>query len=467
MNDTRADILLIQVDQLPSRALRAYGGSSDTPNIDSLFERGVAFSSNTVQCPLCQPSRASLWSGIYPHRTEVLSNGRTWPCPIFTEDLPTLGEVFTEGGYKAIHFGKRHDSGALRGFELVEEEETFVPDEHPAWPYNFDTYNDQYTTDRAVEFFSSYAEEKPLLAVVDLINPHNICGWVGKNEGVHTDVAVDSLPSLPPNFVFDDIGNRSKSIQYICCAHIRQAQASLWDEENFRHYLAAYNHYLSLVDRQVGRVLDALKQRGTHDDTIIVFFSDHGDGLAARGTVTKHTAMYQELVQVPLVFCGGTIVPREEMVGGLAQSLDLAPTLCELAGIAIPASFDGTSLLPSLETGIFPEREYAVSQWHTEWGYTVEPCRMIRTNSFKYLHYLEDDFEEFFDLDSDPYEMTNVAKNPQYEQELKGHRRLFEQYLKETNDPYRTLMAKADPRWREHEVGYYRHRGITAPQAVL
>ena len=465
MKQKKPDILLIQVDQLPNRALKAYGGSSVTPNIDSLFDRGVAFESTTVQCPLCQPSRASLWSGIYPHRTEVLSNGRTWPCPIFTEDLPTLGELFTKGGYKAIHFGKRHDSGALRGFELVEEDETFVPDENIAWPYNFDTYNDQYTTDRAVEFFSSYAEGKPLLAVVDLINPHNICGWVGKNKGVHEDVPVENLPPLPPNFLFDDIQNRSKSIQYICCAHIRQAQASLWNEENFRHYIAAYNHYLNLVDRQIGRVLDALKQRGKLDDTIIVFFSDHGDALAARASVTKHTAMYQELVQVPLVFCGGNIAPREDKIGGLAQSLDLAPTLCEIAGLAIPASFDGTSLLPSIEEGTPPKREYAVSQWHTEWGYTVEPCRMIRTQNYKYLHYLEDDFEELFDLADDPYEMTNVAQDPKYAGELAYHKGLFKQYLKETEDPYFSLEAKADPLWRAHEVGYDKHLGITAPEA--
>lgn len=465
MRKKRPNILLLQVDQLPSRALKAYGGRADTPHIDSLFARGVAFESTTVQCPLCQPSRASLWSGIYPHRTEVLSNGREWPCPLFTEELPTLGEVFTQGGYKAIHFGKRHDSGALRGFELVEEDETHVEDENPAWPYNFDTYNDQYTTDRAVEYFSSYAEEKPLLAVVDLINPHNICGWVGKNQGEHEDVTVEDLPSLPQNFTFDDIGNRSKSIQYICCAHIRQAQAAHWNEENFRHYLAAYNHYLSLVDRQIGRILDTLKQRGTLEDTLIVFFSDHGDALTARGCVTKHTAMYQELVEVPLVFCGGGIQGRKQMVGGLAQSLDLAPTLCELADLAIPPSFDGTSLLPSLEEGSAPKREYAVSQWHTEWGYTVEPCRMIRTQDYKYLHYLEDNFEELFDLQGDPYEMTNVAKDPKYKEVLAQHRILFEQYLKETEDPYRSLSAKADPRWRSHEVGYDKHEGVTAPQA--
>ncbi len=465
MKQKRPDILLIQVDQLHSRALKSYGGTAETPNIDSLFARGVAFASATVQCPLCQPSRASLWSGLYPHRTEVLSNGRAWPCPLFTEKLPTLGEVFTLGGYRAIHFGKRHDSGALRGFELVEEDETFVPDENPAWPYNFDTYNDQYTTDRAVEFFSSYEDDKPLLAVVDLINPHTICGWVGKNKGEHKDVPVENLPPLPPNFSFDDIGNRSRSIQHICCAHIRQAQASQWNGENFRHYLAAYNHYLGLVDRQIGRILNTLKQRGKLDDAIVVFFSDHGDALAARASVTKHTAMYQELVEVPLVFCGGGIQGRGKMVGGLAQSLDLAPTLCEMAGLPIPASFDGISLVPSLEEGKAPKREYAVSQWHTEWGYTVEPCRMIRTQDWKYLHYLEDDFEELFDLRNDPYEMTNVAQDPKNAEVLAYHKGLFKQYLKETGDPYFSLEAKVEQRWRDHEVGYDKHRGITAPEA--
>ena len=115
------DILLIQVDQLYSRALKAYGGYSVTPVIDDLCSRGVVFENCFCQFPLCQPSRASLWSGMYPHKTDVLSNGRKWKVQNFGTRYKTLGEIFREAGYKAVHFGKCHDAGTLRGFDCAPE----------------------------------------------------------------------------------------------------------------------------------------------------------------------------------------------------------------------------------------------------------------------------------------------------------------------------------------------------------
>lgn len=458
----RPNFLLIQLDQLHSRALKAYGGNVEMPNIDGLFREGTAFKSCTCSFPLCQPSRASLWSGRYPHKTQVLSNGRKWECKPVSKDFPTLGEVFSMAGYETIHFGKTHDAGALRGFTCVTEGEIKIPDDSE-FPLNFDTYNDVYTTKKTLEFLDSHDFSNPLFAVVDLVNPHNICGYVGayQNRVVEDD---GTLPPLPPNFHFDDILNRSKSIQYICCAHNRQAQVSAWDENNFRHYIKAYNYYLSKADEMIGEIIKALKDRGEYENTIIVFFSDHGDALSARGSVTKHTALYQELVEVPLVFVGPGI-PRGVEIEGLAHSLDIPVTLCAFANIEIPQSFDGLSLEENIRSSIPVEREYVVSSWHTEWGYTVEPCRMIRSKKWKYIHYLEDGMEEFYDLENDPYEKYNIASDENVKNELDYHRQLFKEYLIKEKDPYFSLTPYADERWRFHEIGYCNHKGIAAPQA--
>ena len=459
----KPNFLLLQVDQLHSRVLNSYGGKVNLPNIDELFCKGTSFESCTCPFPLCQPSRASLWSDRYPHKTNVLSNGKKWECKNVSTEYPTLGEVFTQGGYKAIHFGKRHDAGALRGFTCLEEGQIKIENESEEFPLNFDTFSDIFTTEKALEFFSSYDYSQPLISVVDLVNPHNICGYVGEYQNKRIE-NTNGLPPLPPNFEFKDIENRSKSIQYICCAHNRQAQVSGWEENNFRHYLKAYNYYLRKADEMIGQIINTLKERGIYDNTIILFFSDHGDALCARGTVTKHTALYQELVEVPLVIAGPGI-PKGKVIKGLAQTLDIPPTLCQLAKLEIPKSFDGTSLVENLKNSSAIEREYVTSQWHTEWGFTVEPSRMIRTKNWKYIHYLEDKKEELYDLINDPYETLNVADKVENQKTLNYHRTLFKEYLENQQDPYFSLTPIAESRWRSHKIGYTNHKGIAAPQA--
>jgi choline-sulfatase len=455
------NFLLIQVDQLQKRAFSEFLKAGKTPNISKIVDTGISFESCTCQFPLCQPSRTSVWTGRYPHRTNVLSNGRKWPCEDIGPETKTLGEIFSEGGFKTVHFGKRHDAGSLRGFELDPIGSIEVADVSTQWPYNEDTYRDEYTTEHAVRFLSSYGYEHPLMMVVDLINPHNICGYVGAHKGPHLDQIIGDLPDLPPNFMFDDIKNRSIAIQYICCSHRRQAQTAGWDENNFRSYIAAYRHYLEIVDAQIGRILTSLENNGHEPDTTIVFFSDHGDALASRGCVTKQVSMYQDTVDVPLCFkLPGN--KTEKTIGGLAESLDLAPTLCDLAGLPIPPSFDGKSLLKNLQTLGSVDRPYAVSQWHTEWGYTVSPSRMVRTERYKYIHFLEDNFEELYDLEKDPYEMKNIAKEVYSSTVLENHRKLLKEYIKETKDPYYSLSVKVDKKWRSHEIGYQNHRGPCA-----
>jgi Arylsulfatase A and related enzymes len=457
----KPNFLLIQLDQLHSRALRAYGNSIEMPNIDRLFSLGTGFENCTCPFPLCQPSRASLWSGVLPHVTNVLSNGRKWKCEPVDKSLKTLGETLKEAGYETVHFGKTHDAGALRGFKCFEEGETKIPDESPEYPFNFDTYNDVFATEQAKEYFRTRNDERPLAAIIDLVNPHNICGYVGVFSNRHLKDE-PGLPPLPPNFRFDDIENRSKSIQYICCAHNRQAQTSEWTEADYRHYLKAYMCYLKVADRMIGEILDEVKKAGLLENTYVFFFSDHGDGMAARRSVTKHTALYRELTEVPLLIAGPG-VPKGVMVKGLAETLDIPPTILDLAGIKAPETFYGRSIKNELFSSEPVKKDYVVSSWHTEWGYTVEPCRMIRTEGWKYIHYLEDGKEELFDLENDPYEMKNVADRAENRNTLEGMRALFKEYLRKTNDPYFTLTPIADKRWRSHEIGYEHHRGPAAP----
>lgn len=397
--------------------------------------------------------------------TGVLSNGNKWPETGIAEDLPTLGETFANVGWQTVHFGKTHDQGALRGFVCEPEREVRIAEEEAAFPLNVDSFRDAYTVEAACSFLEKRQDERPLLMVTDLVNPHNICGWVGANKGVHESTECQyPLPPLPENFDFEDIENRPAAIRYICCTNNRQAQAAGWTPENFREYLRAYYYYLSLADRSVGAVLDSLEKTGyTTENTLFVLMADHGDSMAAHGLVTKQVNFYEEITRVPMIFKGPGVKPGKQE--GIASLLDLFPTLCGWAGITAPEGLRGMSLTETLGGGSLPEREYVACEWHTEWGYTVFPGRMIRANRYKYTRYVEDGAEELYDLVNDPMEKKNLAVNPVCRFSLQEMRKLLWDHERVTKDPFETLPWKADKRWRSHPAGYQNHHGIAAPMA--
>jgi choline-sulfatase len=467
--DERPNILIIITDQLAQRAVGCYGDRwADTPNINSLAAGGVRFSNAYTNCPLCQPSRASFWTGRLPNRTGVTSNGMNYPVPDIPMSMPTLGELFLIAGYETINFGKRHDAGSLRGFKLVETEELEV--ETPqAWPVNRDSRMDAYTTQKCVEYLHQ-THGKPFLAVASLNNPHNICGWVGENAGVHEDMPIPygELPPLPENFETDDLKNRPLPVQYLCCSHRRLQQACLWSETNYRHYLAAYYYYLRMVDTQIGQILEALHSTPAGKNTLVVFMSDHGDSMVSHRMVTKQVSFYEETTRIPLIFAGPGLKGHGQLLNDpLVSLLDLLPTLCDYAGIPAPGGLFGKSMMPWL-CGERPSswHDYVASEWQTEWGYTVSPGRMVRTRNYKYTKYIEGGGEELYDLEKDPGEKRNLARFGHYSKELKEHREILREHVRATRDKFFGLGIKVDKRWRSHPLGYQNHQGLSAPEAA-
>ncbi len=355
----KPNIIVFVADQLTWNALPCYGNTyAKTPNIDTLAENGTFFDSCYTPCPLCQPARASFWTSKYPHEIDVLSNGKNYPVSEVTKETPTLGECFNNAGYDTVHFGKKHDAGALRGFTCASEDEIVKPSESGIY-VNMDTYADYYTTEKTVEYLQNRTSEKPLLLVADYVNPHTICGWIGDNKGEHTDKPYNGiLPELPENFDFDDIANRPLPIQYICCSHNRQAQTEGWTKENFRHYLAAYYEYTAMMDKEVGIVLEQLKQSIDMENTLVVFMADHGDSMTSRGRVTKQVDFYEEVTRVPFIFSGKGVKNSKKPIKGLTSLLDLFPTLCDYANIEIPNGLRGESLCASITKGGAPKAEY-------------------------------------------------------------------------------------------------------------
>ena len=466
----KPNILILMTDHLSPNVIGAYGDARGaTPSIDRIAERGVTFGRAYTTYPLCQPARASFWTSRFPHETRVLSNGRKHVNGPLPENLVTLGDVFSQGGYQAIHFGKQHDFGTLRGFELVPLEALpSATPPHPAWPENRNTTQDNGTVKQMEAWLSGRRDERPFIAVADLINPHNICAWVGENssmEGPATNVPIPGeLPPLPDNFEVEDMHKRPVPVQYICCSHNRLAMGAKWTEENYRHYIAAYTHYSALVDQAIGKIVAALEATPGGENTLLLVMTDHGDGQGCHRMVTKQVSFYDETNRVPFILAGPGVRRREGVENGpLVSLLDLVPTLCDYAGLAQPPLVRGKSLWPILRGEDVPHHEYVAGEWHTEWGFNISPGRMIRTDRYKYTRYLEGGGEELFDMAKDPGETRTLVDDPAYAGVLTEHRALLARHLVETGDDFESLEVAADRRWRSHPIGYPNHHGPSAP----
>lgn len=458
------NILMILCDQLSASALRSYGNSwSSTINIDRIAADGVIFDHTYTACPLCQPSRASLWTSRYPHQTNVRTNLPDQGFPALSAEIPTIGELFSTAGYQCVHIGKTHDYGSLRGFQVMPSQQITIPRANPGIPFDYETYFDIDTTQKAVDYLHN-TREQPFFLAVDLQNPHNICRYIGETaNGIPVPPASESeLPPLPPNFEFTDIANRPPVIQYLCCAHRRQRQASSWTAADYQQYLYAYYYYLTMVDKQIGTILDTLQTVGLEEDTLIVFLADHGEGMAAHGLVTKYAAFYEETNRVPLIVKGPG-VKGNRRIGGVCSLLDLLPTLAELSGITLPPGAEGISLQPQLTgTAENVQRSYVCGEWHDEFrGYTV-PGRMICDGAWKYTCYLEPGGEELYDLENDPYEMVNLAYKAEYSELRKKYQELLRRHIHETDDDFFQLKTIGTEAFRQHPLGFCHHEGLSA-----
>lgn len=477
------NIVVIVSDHLATRAVGAYEESAwaDTPHMDRIGARGAVFENMYTSCPLSAPARASFWTGRFPHQTGVLSNGLKGDDPRVVanrsvpEDMPTLGARFSAAGYQTIHFGKTHDSGALRGFEVV------PPGERPSekvpvgYPENSDTWKDTWAMNRFCEWADKGLPEQ-FLCVVDLQNPHNICGWIGEHSSldgpVDHPIRPSELPELPANHRVPDWQNLPLPVRYICCSHNRAAQTARYTDEDWRYYIDAFRHYSKMADDHVGTVLRKLEEQGLLDDTLVVMMADHGDGMGSHQMATKHVSFYEEMARVPFMVMGPG-VRAGARVDTLTSLLDLFPGLCDYAGIGAPEDLPGVSFAPLLSGGA-GERAYVASQWYSEWGCTVSPGRMIRSARYKYTSYLEGSAggrdpsggEELYDLQEDRGEMVNLASDPTHRAALLAHRALLQDHLRKEDDPFYSYDVVVDERWRSHEAGYTHHRGPTAVMAL-
>lgn len=438
--DPPPHILFVFTDQQSALALAGAGQPGlRTPNLDRLAARGVRFTRAYCASPVCGPSRACLATGRPPHDTGVRWNGQS-----LAAGLTTFGEHLRAVGYRTAWSGKWHVPKSYpTGPEEIPGFENLTLDaNHPllqrdigyGWPgYGLGANTDGPFVDQAIRFLQQ-PHDRPFLLAVSLHNPHDICWWVRKPQRLP---GPDELPRLPANFAIPE-----DEPEFLRRGRLRDhygeeiRYTTGWSETDWQTYLHAYQRMTEQVDAEVGRLLDALEQQGLTERTMIVFTSDHGEGMAAHQWVAK-LSFYDEVVRVPFIVAGPGVVGAGRVDStSLISGLDIFPTLCDLGGAHVPPG-PGRSLRPLLAGPDAWSRDYVVSEvWPDDKDPGLEG-RMVVTRDFKYCAYsVGPGAESLHDLRHDPGEMHNLAEQPAYRAIRDEHRNLLQRWTRETGDSF-------------------------------
>ncbi|MEZ5353532.1 MAG: sulfatase-like hydrolase/transferase [Bryobacteraceae bacterium] len=350
--DTRPNLLLILTDQQTHTALSCAGNRwVRTPAMDSIAADGVRYTEAYAAYPVCSPSRGSIFTGQMPHQTGVRVNGNS-----IAAGMPTMGELFRGAGYETVYGGKWHlpkSFDGMTGFTKLIGGSALGKD------------MDSPLADRCASWLRANAKRtSPFLMVASFMNPHDICQWIRDHKGSREYPNPDLFPPAPANMAVDV--NEPEMMQYHRTAGydlMSQAVgiASEWKRDDMRLYLHDYYRMVEDVDRQIGKVLDALRQSGLASNTVIAFASDHGEGMGAHRWAQK-AAFWEETAHVPFLLSGPGIAAGVDR-SRLVSLADILPTLCDFGGLDIPKGLEGESLRrPSHRSQVVSELRYGSAE---------------------------------------------------------------------------------------------------------
>lgn len=390
------NLLFIHVDQMFCDAISAHGCQNiKTPNLDRLISNGISFRQSYSANPVCCPARAAWYTGRTPSENGVVRNDR---YPLL-ESMPDLGQWFRARGYESVYVGKWHVTGrdVMKSFNVL-----------PAGHWS-GQQGDGAIARAAVSFLLNYLSDKPFFLSVGFLQPHDCCYWIFVHRQPLEELPFPEIKKeLPPiweNFGYDP--REPETFRKKWRQGWEWEQISKWSEEQWRYYRWSYYRMVEMVDAQIGLILDALEDSGLDKNTVVIFSSDHGDGMGAHKLWQK-MYFYEEAARVPFIVSwkgnlAEGVIDDQHLVSGL----DLAPTLCDLANIDAPPKCRGLSLKPLLQGRDVQWREFLVSEVDVT-------GRMVRTPEWKLITYFGDKTDQLFDMRSDKSEMRNLAMESKY-----------------------------------------------------
>jgi len=416
---SKPNILLIMTDQHTASAMSCDGNPwVDTPAMDALAGRGVRFNKAYVTQPLCLPSRSSLQTMRYPHEIGTVSNGRD-----IEGDPPAFGKAMGDAGYLCAYVGKWHVG---MSFEDAGYEEAYEPG------------HDDKKTETIVSFLER-EHDRPFFLTASYMNPHNICQLARGQELPDGPIGeppadIDQLPPLPPNFDIPE--NEPSAIRKVQRENTEfHYPTQDWGERDWRNYLWGYYRIVEKVDQEIGRVLKTLQDTGLDQHTVVIYTSDHGEGVAMHRWNQKQI-LYDQSTRVPTIISGpgGSKPGTSETL--VSVNLDIPATILDFAGADKPDAARGDSLRPFVtDPEATLDRSYVVSETMFARGAQNLGLtgRMLRTQRYKYCIYDSgENREQLFDMTEDPGETVNLAVTDG--PELDRHRNLLSEWARETGD---------------------------------
>lgn len=448
----KPNILWLCTDQQRYDTIGALGNALiRTPHIDRLVNEGVSFTNVFAQSPVCTASRASFLTGRYPRTTRCRQNGQKIP-----DDERLVTKLLADGGYYCGLAGKLHLSSCAGG--RVEDRiddgfKVFHWSHHPQpdWPQNAYTqwlakkghtwdelyhgpantgdayvkagvpaqfHQTTWCADMAIDFIRDRAEESyrgPWLFVFNCFDPHHPFDPPAEYLQRYNPADMP-LPKYKPGEL--DTKPRYQQLDHEWAHNNRDEYhvAAMTDDDK-RRITAAYYAMCELIDDNAGRMLTALQETGQLDDTIVIFMSDHGELLGDHGIYLKGPHFYDEAIHVPLVIRYPARFKQNLRCDALVELTDLAPTLMDACGFAVPSRMQGRSLLPILTGQSDPShhRGYVFSEYYNAWSHKHSYGTMLRTADAKVIVYhgeIEGVGGELYDLRHDPDEFDNLWNDP-------------------------------------------------------
>lgn len=456
------NVVLVLADSLRMDALGCYGNPhARTPCIDALAGRGLCFDTCYSTSPLCVPARAQLLTGKHCHETGNLRNPAwqyhtTRPVEVdgvcLEPGAVTLPALLSQQDFYTAHLGKNHfyPRQNMMGFHHMEQCDFYGRHVHEMDDYYLflkakgyeHLFQDSFgrvggpggsvgilreefgLVDRLCPYVSKLPAELqatpwlgeraraflrrtppslPFFLVVSFYAPHDpYC--VSEPHDQLIDPADIPLPPLPEDLQPSAMHRGEQTLRQVL-------PEDIW-RRNIAHYLAN----VSLIDREVGGIVDVLKQEGRHEDTLLIVTSDHGDTLGEHGIWGKNL-LYEDCARVPLIFHHGGDAIAAGRTSETATLLDLYPTILAQAGTALPpARLAGHAL--DL-TGAHAERDSRVV--FGELANSAHPQYFVRQDRWKLIRLEGCDLHELYDLDRDPNELHNLAhERPEKVAELDG-----------------------------------------------
>ncbi len=447
-------LLLTDQERFP-RHWPAGWADANLLNRKRLADTGITFTKGFCNSCMCSPSRATLFTGLYPQVTGVedtlTEDGRYSDTEqVLSPQIQNMAKMLKSVGYNVIYKGKWHLSKPAEGSELTTEDVA---------AYGFDGWdppdageateidgfgggqihhNDTRFVDDAVKFLREEVDTgKPFALIVSLVNPHDVLAYPSLYEGEYNLEEFYQGIDLPPT-IDEDLSSKP-SCQEASLSRIALALKPLNTEEKKRNYVNFYAYLHKVVDQEIGRIIDAIEApRGVtgtepslRNSTIIIRTADHGEmGLSHGGLRQKMFNVYEESINVPLVVSNPILFPQPVMTDSLAALVDLMPTVAGIAKVDKSQwLFQGTDLTPLFSDPAASVQEaihFVYDDQKAGLG-AIENAvpqpnhiRCIREKDWKFAIYfdpngVEINQYEMYDLKNDPNEIVNLANSQEPE----------------------------------------------------